>query len=100
MPSAGLHGAVIQAVGTAGSSMSTHRPSARNGTKVIRRTWSGGGSVRIGWNMAGPLGDRGEDGRDRLRGSSGRRVDDQVGTIPGFILPAGDLLPVGKPQAG
>ena len=36
-----------------GSSMSTHRPSVRNGTKVIRRTRSGGGSVRIGSNIVG-----------------------------------------------
>src|SRR5439155_22079563 len=99
MPSAGLHGAVIQAVGTAGSSMSTHRPSARNGTKVIRRTRSAGGSVRTGWNMIGPLGDRGDNGRDRLRGSTGRGVDDQVAAVPGLVLPAGDLRPVRQPQA-
>src|SRR5258705_13569352 len=80
--------------------MSTHRPSARNGTNVIRRTRFAGGSVRIGRNMIRPLGDRGEDGRDRLRGSAGRGVDDQVAAVPGLVLPAGDLLPVRQPQAG
>src|SRR5256886_16267412 len=50
--------------------------------------------------MTGPFGNRGEDGRDRLRGSAGRRVDDQVAAVPGLVLPAGDLLPVRQPQAG
>src|SRR6266536_3957592 len=50
--------------------------------------------------MTGSFGDRGEEGRDRLRGSAGRGVDDQVAAVPRLVLPAGDLLPVRQPQAG
>src|SRR6266704_7226150 len=50
--------------------------------------------------MTGSVGDGGEDGRDRLRGCSGRGVDDQVAAVPRLVLPAGDLLPVRQPQAG
>src|SRR2546423_14506815 len=49
--------------------------------------------------MTGSFGDGGEDGRDRLRGCSGRGVDDQVAAVPRLVLPAGDLLPARQSQA-